>query len=139
MDAIDFDFDEDDDLSTALGNEALAARDMVPEDFDNIPRAPRAPEQLIQGRRYLVVEQSANRRSHSKVSKIWQHGSELRALDTPKLDKHWLCNLCERVFSSAKKLIIPERNSLADDTIEAVECLKAWFDKGFVMREENGF
>jgi hypothetical protein len=44
---------------------------------------------------------------------------------------------CERVFSSAKKLITPERNSLADNTIEVLECLKAWFDKGFIKREEN--
>ena len=28
--------------------------------------------------------------------------------------------------SSAKKLITPERNALADTTIEATECLKAW-------------
>jgi hypothetical protein len=33
---------------------------------------------------------------------------------------------CERVFSSAKKLLTPERNALADDIIEATECLKAW-------------
>ena len=39
---------------------------------------------------------------------------------------------CERVFSSTKKLITLERNSLQDNTIEAVECLKAWFDKGFI-------
>jgi hypothetical protein len=44
---------------------------------------------------------------------------------------------CERVFSSTKKLITPERNSLADNTIEVLECLKAWFDKGFIEREEN--
>jgi hypothetical protein len=43
----------------------------------------------------------------------------------------------ERVFSSTKKLITPERNSLADNTIKALECLKAWFDKGFIEREEN--
>jgi hypothetical protein len=30
--------------------------------------------------------------------------------------------------SSAKKLITPERNALADTTIEATECLKAWWD-----------
>jgi hypothetical protein len=34
MDAMDFDFDEDNDLSSALGTETLAARDMVPEGFD---------------------------------------------------------------------------------------------------------
>jgi hypothetical protein len=94
MDVMDFDLDEEDDLSTALGTESLAAKDMVPEGFDNTPRTRRAPEQLIQGRRYLKVDQSANTRKNSKISKIWQHGSELRALDTPNLDKHWLCNLC---------------------------------------------
>jgi hypothetical protein len=31
----------------------------------------------------------------------------------------------ERVFSSTKKLITPERNVLAEDIIEACECLKA--------------
>jgi hypothetical protein len=33
---------------------------------------------------------------------------------------------CERIFSSAKKLITPERSCLGDDVIEASECLKAW-------------
>jgi hypothetical protein len=37
MDAIDFDFDDDDNLSTALGTETLAVRDIVPEGFDNTP------------------------------------------------------------------------------------------------------
>jgi hAT family C-terminal dimerisation region len=32
---------------------------------------------------------------------------------------------CERVFSSAKKLINPMRCSLKEDIIEATECLKA--------------
>jgi hypothetical protein len=108
MDAIDFDFDDDDNLSTALGTETLAVRDMVPEGFDNTPRARGSPEQTTQGKRYLVVEQSANKRHQSKISKIWQYGIELRALDTPRLD-----------------------------TIEALECLKAWFDKGFINEEEN--
>jgi hypothetical protein len=39
MDAIDFGFDEDDDLSSALGTETLAAKDIVPKGFDNTPRA----------------------------------------------------------------------------------------------------
>jgi hAT family C-terminal dimerisation region len=42
---------------------------------------------------------------------------------------------CERAFSSAKKLITPERNSLADDIIEALECLKAWWNNGLVKRQ----
>jgi hypothetical protein len=52
MDAIDFDFDDDDDLSTALGTETLAVRDIVPEGFDNTPRARGLPEcggQLLLG------------------------------------------------------------------------------------------
>jgi hypothetical protein len=77
MDAMDFDFDENDDLSSALGTETLAARDMVPEGFDNTSRAPVPTEQLIQDRRYLKVDQSTNKRNSSKVSKIWQHGKEL--------------------------------------------------------------
>ena len=44
---------------------------------------------------------------------------------------------CERVFSSAKKLIIPERNALTDDTIEACECLKAWWDQGLIKGQHN--
>jgi hypothetical protein len=35
---------------------------------------------------------------------------------------------CERVFSSAKKLITPARNGLKEDIIEAIECLKVWWD-----------
>jgi hypothetical protein len=38
MDVMDFDLDEED-LSTVLGTESLAARDMVPEGFDNTLRA----------------------------------------------------------------------------------------------------
>jgi hypothetical protein len=34
---------------------------------------------------------------------------------------------CERVFSSAKKFLTPERNRLTEDIIEACECLKAWW------------
>jgi hypothetical protein len=41
---------------------------------------------------------------------------------------------CERAFSSAKRLITPDRNSLGDELIEALECLKAWWDNGLVQR-----
>jgi hypothetical protein len=46
MDVMDFSFDEEDDLSSALGTETLAAEDMVPEGFDNTPRA-RVPTELL--------------------------------------------------------------------------------------------
>lgn len=34
---------------------------------------------------------------------------------------------CERVFSSAGRLITPVRNRLKEDVIEASECLSAWY------------
>jgi len=43
MDVMDFDIDEEDGLSTALGTEALAARDMGPEGFDNAPGTGNSP------------------------------------------------------------------------------------------------
>ena len=33
---------------------------------------------------------------------------------------------CERVFSSTKKLLTPQRNLLAEDIIETCECLNTW-------------
>jgi hypothetical protein len=45
------------------------------------------------------------------------------ALDT--LSRLTILTECERVFSSAKKLITPERNHLVEDIIEACEYLKA--------------
>jgi hypothetical protein len=44
---------------------------------------------------------------------------------------------CERTFSSAKKLITPERNALSDAAIEANERLKAWWDQGLIARDER--
>ena len=38
-------------------------------------------------------------------------------------------------LSSTKKLITPEGNALSEATIEATECLKAWWDQGLITRE----
>jgi hypothetical protein len=82
----------DDDLSSAMGTEMLLAHDLVP---DGLPASSRQPAEQqihhIKGGRYLAVDQTANRCHGSQVSKIWQYGIELRALDSPKLDKYWLC------------------------------------------------
>jgi hypothetical protein len=45
-------------------------------------------------------------------------------------------NTCkgERAFSSTKKLITPERNSIGDNTIEASEYLRAWWNNGLIKR-----
>ena len=40
---------------------------------------------------------------------------------------------CERAFSSAKRLLSPNRNALGDDIIEALECLKARWDNRLVQ------
>ena len=44
---------------------------------------------------------------------------------------------CERVFSSTKKLITPERNRLSEESIEASECLKNWWDRGLITQQED--
>jgi hypothetical protein len=85
----------DDDLSSAMGTETLLAHDLVPDGL--LASSKGLAEQQIHhigGARYLVVDQTANRRHSSKVSKIWQYGIELRALDSPNLDKYWLCHQC---------------------------------------------
>jgi hypothetical protein len=41
---------------------------------------------------------------------------------------------CERAFNSAKGLITPDRNALRNDLIEALECLKAWWDNRLILR-----
>src|SRR5271170_4029923 len=65
----------DDDLSTALGAETLADRNMVPPGFDNTPgsSADTLPIDIFERRRFLRVERSATLRSGQKVSKIWDH------------------------------------------------------------------
>jgi len=76
----------DDDLSSAVGTETLLARDSVP---DRLPASSRGQIHHIRGAGYyLVIDQTANRRHGSKMSKIWQYRVELRALDSPKLDKY---------------------------------------------------
>jgi hypothetical protein len=44
---MDFEFDENDDFSSALGTETLTASDIVPKGFDNTSRAPTSIKQLI--------------------------------------------------------------------------------------------
>ena len=44
---------------------------------------------------------------------------------------------CERVFSSTKKLITPERNRLSEESIETSERLKNWCDRVLIMQQED--
>ena len=42
---------------------------------------------------------------------------------------------CERVFSSAKRLITPQRSRLSDDAIEEIECLRNWMLQGIAKEK----
>jgi hypothetical protein len=121
--------DEKDDLSTAMGTETLIANGIAPESFDNTPKL---PVRMVRGRRYLEVDQSANRRAGSKTSATWQHGLELRFIDTPKLDKHWLYSLCPLQTTMIK--ISSKNNS---NTSAAIRYLKSIHKVSFQKKEEE--
>jgi hypothetical protein len=44
---------------------------------------------------------------------------------------------CERAFSSAKKLLTPERNVLSMDIIKACECLKTWWKNDLLEQQKR--
>ena len=44
------------------------------------------------------------------------------------------CLATSCAFSSAKRLNTPDRNALGDDLVKALECLKALWDNGLVLR-----
>jgi hAT family C-terminal dimerisation region len=63
-------------------------------------------------------------RAHDRFDPIiWWSQPDRRSLPYPATS----CE-CERDFSSIKKLITPERNTLGDNIIEALECLRAWWN-----------
>jgi hypothetical protein len=45
-------------------------------------------------RQFLVVDHSANQRSGSKISAIWDHGGERRRLDDKSIGRYWRCRHC---------------------------------------------
>ena len=95
----------DDDLSTAMGIETLLAHDLVPEGLPACSTG-LAEQQIhhIGGRaRYLVVNQSANRRHNSMVSKISQDGMELRGLGVlaSVVEAWWNNGLIKRPYMRA--------------------------------------
>jgi hypothetical protein len=67
------------------------------------------------------------RPTHRNLTNI---GNTLWALDALSIPA--MSTECGRVFSSAEKLLSLERNTLADNTIEACERLKAWWDQGLI-------
>jgi hAT family C-terminal dimerisation region len=92
----------------------IAVNQMDPYDSDSSDGGPEFPSQSLpfndpnyetykRGQQFMIVDHTAT-------------------LPCPAMSTE-----CERVFSSAKKLITPERNQLEEDIIEACECLKAWW------------
>ena len=43
---------------------------------------------------------------------------------------------CERVFSSVGRLITPVKNAYNDDIVEAIECLKYWWDNNLIVHSK---
>src|SRR5277367_4459868 len=108
--------DSDSDSNSSVRSSRTAAfrssATIPPSPNPDDPQFERGPR----GEQFLIVNHTANQRNGSEVSKIWFHG--------------------ERVFSSAKKLLTPERKQLAEDIIEACECLKAWWKKGLIQQQK---
>jgi len=96
------DWGDENELSTAIGSGTRIASEIARDDSDNTPKL---PIRTINGKRYLEVDQSANQRAGSKISSIWQHGLELRAMDSPNLDKYWLCVLCPLQTAIMKSVV----------------------------------
>jgi hypothetical protein len=71
----------DDDLSSHMGTETLLAHDQVPGALPASSKGPTEQQVHHIGSRYLVIEQSANSRHNSKVSKRL-HKRRLRS-ETP--------------------------------------------------------
>src|SRR5947209_19682317 len=102
------------------------------------------PQRLTyKGKQYIWKYHEDNCRAFTKPSVIWQLGDEYRGTGSDQETSCGLCKTttllamtdamsaeCERVFSSTKKLITPERNRLAEEIIEASKCLKNWWDRG---------
>jgi hypothetical protein len=104
-----------DDLSAALGTETLAGKKMVPEGFDSAPNSrDNMPIELIGGRRFLRIDQTAN---------LYVESRYRRSGNTVSSIAHSIMSCMTNIGAAGK--LITERNALADTTTEATECLKA--------------
>jgi hypothetical protein len=71
----------------------------------------------------------------SPIQWWWEHRGEYPTLYQDTLDTLAIPAMsaeCERVFSSAKKMLTPERNGLQEDVLEAAECLRAWWKESLI-------
>jgi hypothetical protein len=124
----------DDGFSSVMGTETLPAHDLVPDGLPASSRRPGTPywRDKIPGT-ILVTE---------RFDPIawWSQPDIEGAFSTLQ---RWALGVfacpatsCKygRAFSSAKKRITPERNVLGDSVIEALKCLRAWWNNGLIKR-----
>jgi hypothetical protein len=126
FDPMDWD-DEEDDLSTVISHTTQIDSETASNTSSNTPKL---PVRLIDGRRYLEVDQSANRRAGSKISLIWQHGLELRLMDSPEFDKYWLCSLCP-----SQTTVMKITKGINSNTSAAIRHLKITHKVSFKQRK----
>jgi hypothetical protein len=88
-----------DGFSSTMCIETILAHDLVPEGFPASSKGPTGTA-ILRRVKYLVVDQTSNGRQGSESCE------------------------CERAFNIVKELTASERNSLDDNIIEALECLR---------------
>jgi len=100
---------------------ARPQKDQSKDEFETyIRQTPCAVDPLIQ---FDLIEWWWN--NHGTFPTLYQDALDMLAIPAMSAE-------CERVFSSAKKMITAERNQLAEDIIQACECLKSWWDNGII-------
>jgi hypothetical protein len=119
IDPMDWD-NKENNLSTATDVDTSE----LPSDVFN--STPKLFTRLINGRRYLIVDQSANRRAGVKTSLIWPYGRELRLIDLSNFNKYWLYSLCPSQTTLVK--IIYDINN---NTSAAIRHLKSIYKVSF--------
>src|SRR4051812_11847320 len=118
---MNIDPDLNDVLRNAMGTETLLAHDLMPDGLPSSSKDPRSSRGTWQSTKPRI---SVIRRSFPYPTTL-----AFDIFACPAIS----CE-CERAFSRANKLITPERNSLGDSLIEALECLRAWWNNGLIKR-----
>src|SRR3954447_15117774 len=101
---------------------------MVPTEFQQPPNNEATRNWVwVNGEQFFKVDHAANIRMGTTVDypTLFQYALDTLAIPATATE-------CESTFSSAKKLVTPERDRLADDVIEACKCLKAWWECGVI-------
>ena len=124
--------DAEGDLSTALGIKALTNGTWLSAEFENTATpssklADTLPVAVYEHRKYPRVEHSTALPNGAKVSRIYFFFVVIRHCFNACNVHQMRENLQER-----KEVLGTREKCLADDTLEATECLKASWDKGLI-------